>query len=800
VAFSLGKRFWAKSKLTRDILMENKKNNNKTNLHLWAEYYAKNNRIVVPVKSLSKKPSMGDSWQDNTDNQKAITYLHENSNLGILLVDGYCDIDLDCPDAIALAPHFLPPTAMFGRVSAPESHWVYNLLFKENEADLKWYEKRVIPKTVMELGTVAEFRYNNGQTVHPPSIHGSGEAIVWYNGNDDPMSIVLEIDAGELKRCYLKLCAMVLLKHVIYRGHMHSATVMLVGALYHLGWDLDEATDFIEVLITACDMEDDEDRYKCLYDTYTKGDNDLSNIGGFNELASILDQGGIDGNSAVRYLRKCLEPTGLGERKPQTPADVFNKLSGKLGDLVEMPAQMNTDIDSTPPDGLGTDADDAVYEPDTQPPPGVKMLPELTEVDMSSADRDWLQPHNEPRVYYPLLNNLLPRNQVGFIFGESGAFKSYLVLDMVMNSIYRDDWAGHQIAGNKLSTLWVAGEGREETPDRIDAWLQDNTIDRGDARSNGDGANKGLRLYKDALELHEEVSYGEQSSMSHSSFDLFEEYLRRNRGSIDLVILDTFSSLFSGDDSNRSDVVRVLNRLQRISRREQMTFLIVHHKNKGGMTYRGSGAITADSDFNFDISHEYDLAENEKLTAESKKTGRIVFHNTQQKTQSSGSLVYFRPNIVPLDGFFSGFGEQVSQVVMEHQTGMEAMPRQPRAKAKPRSKAGVGSLRSTQIESHHIIQTLLKDDGCSEGILWDELYGKYETMMRDDNRPVNNKRNFFRSLDALLKAKVVDKYFDIKMDRHWLKRGELQYLEELSVDINATSPFDKICVKEDFLG
>src|SRR5260370_1189416 len=39
---------------------------------------------------------------------------------------GLTDIDLDCPEAIALAPYILPATdAVFGRQSKPASHFLY---------------------------------------------------------------------------------------------------------------------------------------------------------------------------------------------------------------------------------------------------------------------------------------------------------------------------------------------------------------------------------------------------------------------------------------------------------------------------------------------------------------------------------------------------------------------------------------------------------------------------------------------------------------------------------------------------
>lgn len=52
-----------------------------------------------------------------------------DSNIGVILVPrsgDLIDVDLDCSEALMLAPIYLPPTgAVFGRPSKPRSHWLY---------------------------------------------------------------------------------------------------------------------------------------------------------------------------------------------------------------------------------------------------------------------------------------------------------------------------------------------------------------------------------------------------------------------------------------------------------------------------------------------------------------------------------------------------------------------------------------------------------------------------------------------------------------------------------------------------
>src|SRR5690606_32784070 len=75
------------------------------------------------VEPCSKRP-VG-AWQGRIDEPEQFA---PGDNVGVRLGEpsGWLvDVDLDCAEAIALAPMFLPPTATFGRLSKPRSHWLY---------------------------------------------------------------------------------------------------------------------------------------------------------------------------------------------------------------------------------------------------------------------------------------------------------------------------------------------------------------------------------------------------------------------------------------------------------------------------------------------------------------------------------------------------------------------------------------------------------------------------------------------------------------------------------------------------
>ena len=86
----------------------------------------------VPVRFRTKKP-IGEGWNELRINATSTPQYFNGSpqNVGVLLGDasnGLIDVDLDCPEALALAADYLPPTgALFGRDGKPKSHWLYKV-------------------------------------------------------------------------------------------------------------------------------------------------------------------------------------------------------------------------------------------------------------------------------------------------------------------------------------------------------------------------------------------------------------------------------------------------------------------------------------------------------------------------------------------------------------------------------------------------------------------------------------------------------------------------------------------------
>src|SRR5215207_5714967 len=101
----------------------------------------------VPVRFKEKVPT-GNDWQRRTITEQSAPqfFTGEPQNIGVILgptSGGLTDVDLDAPEAIAVAPYLRPEThAVFGRAGKPESHYLYvtNLAETVGQAALKFQD------------------------------------------------------------------------------------------------------------------------------------------------------------------------------------------------------------------------------------------------------------------------------------------------------------------------------------------------------------------------------------------------------------------------------------------------------------------------------------------------------------------------------------------------------------------------------------------------------------------------------------------------------------------------------------
>ena len=154
-----------------------------------ATAYARTGLYTVPIPTRAKAPTLK-GWTELRIRPSDVgSYFHDgrHQNVGVLLgPSGLVDIDLDCPEAIALAPLFLPPTRTFGRRSKRRSHYIFRVL------DRRTTDRFQIPSPAGPV-TLVEYRDSSktgapAQTVFPPSIHKTDEPIEWEGDRGKPFT------------------------------------------------------------------------------------------------------------------------------------------------------------------------------------------------------------------------------------------------------------------------------------------------------------------------------------------------------------------------------------------------------------------------------------------------------------------------------------------------------------------------------------------------------------------------------------------------------------------------------------
>ena len=264
-----------------------------------AKDYIRRGWSPVPVPFRAKFPPIT-GWQNLrvTDNNVDDHFDDHPSNIGVILgpaSNGLTDIDLDSPEALAVAPYFLPNTAaIFGRASTRSSHWLYKTALAEGdgEAVLSFKDPTPAKADTTSKATLVELRIGGGgkgaQTIFPGSTHkDTGELIEWEPGCDGEPAAV---DGPDLVTCVKKVAAAALLaRHWPPHGARHDARLALTGFLVRAGLSESDAKLFIEATASAVGDDDIEDLRGALNGAFEAYWGER-NVAGLPKLAEIFGE------------------------------------------------------------------------------------------------------------------------------------------------------------------------------------------------------------------------------------------------------------------------------------------------------------------------------------------------------------------------------------------------------------------------------------------------------------------------------------------------------------------------------
>lgn len=250
-----------------------------------ARSYVKRGWMPLPVPFRSKNPGFN-GWQKFRVTECDLSrYFNERQqNVGVLLgaVSGdLVDVDLDCAEAVALAPQFLPTNgAVFGRNSRPRSHWLYVAKI----ASKVTFTDPVTGKRLVEILT------NGQQSIFPGSTHkDTGELVQWYEEQEpSPFSATALVHAAN---CLAAATLFAL--HWPQEGSRQEAALALAGGLLRAGWLEDKAAHFIEAICCTAQDEETRTRVRTVIDSAAKLKQG-ARLTGWPTLAKIIDKRIID--------------------------------------------------------------------------------------------------------------------------------------------------------------------------------------------------------------------------------------------------------------------------------------------------------------------------------------------------------------------------------------------------------------------------------------------------------------------------------------------------------------------------
>lgn len=197
-----------------------------------------------------------------------------------------------------------------------------------------------------------------------------------------------------------------------------------------------------------------------------------------------------------------------------------------------------------------------------------------------------------------LIKNVMPKAELGVLFGAPGSGKSFKVFDMAMHIALGLEWRGNKVNAGRVA--YLAAEGGVGFKKRMVAYSMDRgtDLDHPNFRVSKNAANFLLRT--DAVD--------------------FAESLKEWRP--DLVVIDTFARVTPGGNENSGeDMGKALAHCQLVHERTGAMVLLVHHSGKDSSKgARGWSGLRAAADWEAEVVHS-STTEVRALTVTKQKDG-----------------------------------------------------------------------------------------------------------------------------------------------------------------------------------
>jgi hypothetical protein len=282
----------------------------------------------IPIPHGRKGPVL-DGWTELRIDEDTLRehFNGQPQNVGVLQgahSDGRVCVDLDSPEAIALAPAFLPPTGLIhGRPGNPRSHWFYHVTGSlPATARLDDPLMRTMPQEQRGKARVVEL-LSTGTQVVVAGQHPSGEN---YRLDTDGPPATIEGD-DLVERVYRLAAAALLARYWPPEGQRHDASLALAGGLLRGGWNVTEADHFIGAIAHAAGDEEAHSRARNVASTAQRLAGE-GNVTGWPTLAQLIDP---------RIVEKVREWLGLTAVESSAAAPLLPPLADMIAYVPPLP-------------------------------------------------------------------------------------------------------------------------------------------------------------------------------------------------------------------------------------------------------------------------------------------------------------------------------------------------------------------------------------------------------------------------------------------------------------------------------
>jgi RecA/RadA recombinase len=182
----------------------------------------------------------------------------------------------------------------------------------------------------------------------------------------------------------------------------------------------------------------------------------------------------------------------------------------------------------------------------------------------------------EPPRY--LVKGLLYAKSYTELYGQPGAGKTFMALDLAYHIAAGKEWHGRKV--NQGPVLYLPYEGRGGLGKRI----------------------KALRQHYQATGVPLFIAEGGPNLRTPQGQEAFIETLKQLPAKPAMIVIDTFAhALMGGDENSAQDVGAFNAAVQGIIKLTEACVLLIHHPTKAGGTARGSGALLGALDAELEI-------------------------------------------------------------------------------------------------------------------------------------------------------------------------------------------------------